>query len=70
MLCAKGAAGIMKPLSPAKLSKPLRRKPGAERGRGEYEEIEWDEALALQAAIRASDPRKHALFTGRDRCSR
>ena len=68
--CAKGSAGIMKQLSPAKLSKPLRRKAGAERGRGEFEEIEWDAALALLterlAEIRASDPRKLAFFTGRD----
>jgi len=70
VLCAKGSAGIMKQLSPAKLSKPLRRKAGAERGRGEFEEIEWDAALALLterlAKIRASDPRKLAFFTGRD----
>ena len=36
VICAKGSAGIMKQLSPAKLSKPLRRKAGAERGRGEF----------------------------------
>jgi anaerobic selenocysteine-containing dehydrogenase len=70
VLCAKGSAGIMKQLSPAKLSKPLRRKPGAERGRGEFEEIEWDEALAMLSArlakIRATDPRRLAFFTGRD----
>jgi anaerobic selenocysteine-containing dehydrogenase len=70
VLCAKGSAGIMKQLSPAKLTKPLRRKPDAERGRGEFEEIEWDEALAILEArlkkIRATDPRQLAFFTGRD----
>ncbi|HEY8243977.1 MAG TPA: molybdopterin oxidoreductase family protein [Casimicrobiaceae bacterium] len=70
VICAKGSAGIMKQLSPAKLRKPLRRKPGAERGQGEFEEIGWDEALAIVekrlAAIRATDPRKLAFFTGRD----
>src|SRR5947209_15876724 len=44
VLCAKGAAGIMKQLSPAKLRKPLKRKAGAERGESAFEEIEWDEA--------------------------
>jgi sulfite dehydrogenase (quinone) subunit SoeA len=70
VLCAKGSAGIMKQRSPAKLRKPLRRKPGAVRGHGDFEEIEWDEALAIVEArlreIRASDPRKLAFFTGRD----
>src|SRR6476660_6906039 len=70
VLCAKGSAGIMKQRSPAKLRKPLRRKPGALRGRGEFEEIEWDEALAIVEArlraIRATDPRRLAFFTGRD----
>ena len=32
VLCAKGASGIMKQYSPARLTKPLRRKQGAERG--------------------------------------
>ena len=70
VLCAKGSAGIMKQHSPAKLRKPLRRKPGALRGRGEFDEIEWDEALAIVEArlraIRTTDPRKLAFFTGRD----
>src|SRR5512140_2460292 len=30
VLCAKGSAGIMKQNSPAKLGKPLKRKPGSE----------------------------------------
>ncbi len=70
VICAKGASGIMKQYSPARLNKPLRRKAGAERGAGEFEEISWDEAFTLMAErlgrIRASDPKKFALFTGRD----
>src|SRR5204862_3835019 len=70
VLCAKGSAGIMKQRSPAKLDKPLRRKAGSPRGRGEFEAIEWDEALAIVEArlraIRSTDPRKLAFFTGRD----
>jgi hypothetical protein len=42
----------------------------AERGAGEFEEIEWEEAFATLAErlgkIRATDPKKFALFTGRD----
>jgi hypothetical protein len=36
VLCAKGNAGIMKHESMAKLRSPLRRKPGTERGAGEF----------------------------------
>ncbi|MBV9199648.1 MAG: molybdopterin-dependent oxidoreductase, partial [Alphaproteobacteria bacterium] len=68
VICGKGAAGIMQQASPAKLTKPLRRV--GERGSGEFREIEWDEALATAsdwlAAIRATDPKKLAFFTGRD----
>ena len=68
VLCAKGSAGIMNHYSPARLQKPLRRV--GPRGSGVYEEIEWDEAIATAtgwlSAIRNSDPRKLALFTGRD----
>jgi anaerobic selenocysteine-containing dehydrogenase len=70
VLCAKGNAGIMKQLSPAKLRNPLRRKPGTERGDGEFEEISWDQALDLLTErlehIRSTDPKKLAYFTGRD----
>ncbi len=70
VLCAKGSSGIMKQYSPARLTKPLRRKAGADRGRGEFEEISWDEAFAIMeerlAKIRATDPKKFAIFTGRD----
>jgi len=37
VLCAKGNAGIMKQKSPAKLTQPLVRKAGTERGAGEFE---------------------------------
>ncbi|MEA3219916.1 molybdopterin oxidoreductase family protein [Immundisolibacter sp.] len=68
VICGKGSAGIMKQESPARLRKPLLRT--GERGRGEFREIEWDEALSLLAdrlaGIRNTDPRKLAFFTGRD----
>lgn len=68
VLCAKGSAGIMNVLSPARLHKPLKRV--GERGAGEFEEIEWEEALTIVterlAHIRATDPNRFALFTGRD----
>ncbi|HEX8012398.1 MAG TPA: molybdopterin oxidoreductase family protein [Casimicrobiaceae bacterium] len=70
VLCAKGASGIMKQYSPARLRKPLMRRPGTERGAGEFVEIEWDEALAILTRrlkkIRSTDPTKLAFFTGRD----
>jgi anaerobic selenocysteine-containing dehydrogenase len=68
VLCAKGSAGIMQHYSPARLSKPLRRV--GERGAGEFEEIEWDEALNIAtewlSSIRKTDPKRLAFFTGRD----
>jgi sulfite dehydrogenase (quinone) subunit SoeA len=70
VICAKGASGIMKQYSPARLTKPLKRKAGADRGDNAFEEISWDEAFQIMedrlAGIRATDPRKFALFTGRD----
>ena len=70
VLCAKGNAGIMKQESPAKLSKPLLRKPGSTRGAGEFEEISWERALDILTErldnIRKTDPKKLAYFTGRD----
>ena len=68
VICAKGAAGIMQQHSPARLRKPLLR--AGPRGEGEFKEIAWDEALGIAtqwlSAIRWSDPRKLAFFTGRD----
>ena len=68
VLCAKGSAGIMQQMSPAKLRAPLRRV--GPRGSGEFEEISWDEALATAtdwlSDIRRTDPRRLGFFTGRD----
>jgi sulfite dehydrogenase (quinone) subunit SoeA len=68
VLCAKGNAGIMQHLSPARLRKPLLRT--GPRGESAFREIEWEEALAIAterlARIRATDPRKLAFYTGRD----
>ena len=70
VICAKGASGIMKQVSPARLTRPLRRKRDSERGAGEFEPISWEEAFALLegrlSGIRKTDPKKFALFTGRD----
>src|SRR5512144_689933 len=70
VICAKGGSGIMKQYSPARLTRPLKRKPGSERGAGEFVEITWDEAYATLEErlrrIRATDPKQFALFTGRD----
>ncbi len=70
VICAKGAAGIMKQVSPARLTQPLLRKAGSERGAGEFEPISWERALDMLserlAKIRATDPKQFAFFTGRD----
>ena len=70
VICAKGSSGIMKQYSPARLTKPLRRRPGAERGASQFEEISWEAALDLLTErlgrLRAEDPKRFALFTGRD----
>ncbi len=70
VMCAKGASGIMKQYSPARLTRPLKRKPGSERGDAQFEPISWDEAFGMLeerlAHIRGTDPKKFALFTGRD----
>ncbi|MGB3643183.1 MAG: molybdopterin oxidoreductase family protein [Mesorhizobium sp.] len=68
VLCAKGSAGIMQHYAPARLNAPLKRV--GPRGSGEFEEISWDEALAIATdwlgTVRRNDPKKLAFFTGRD----
>ena len=68
VLCAKGSAGIMQHLSPARLRAPLKRV--GKRGEGKFVEITWDEALKIAsgwlADVRQRDPKKLAFFTGRD----
>ena len=68
VLCGKGSAGIMQHYSPARLTAPMKRV--GPRGSNEFVEISWDEALGLATDwlkdIRARDPHKFALFTGRD----
>jgi sulfite dehydrogenase (quinone) subunit SoeA len=70
VICAKGSSGIMKQYSPARLTQPLIRKPGALRGTAQFEPISWDDAFDLLekrlAHLRANDPKRFALFTGRD----
>ena len=70
IICAKGSSGIMKQYSPARLTKPLRRKPGTDRGDASFEEISWEETFEILEKrlgyLRATDPKKFALFTGRD----
>jgi anaerobic selenocysteine-containing dehydrogenase len=70
VICAKGSSGIMKQYSPARITKPLRRKVNADRGEAEFEEISWEEAFDTMekrlAHLRKTDPKKFALFTGRD----
>jgi sulfite dehydrogenase (quinone) subunit SoeA len=70
VICAKGSSGIMKQVSPARLKKPLRRIAGRDRGESAFEEISWEAAFDLLeqrlSNIRATDPKKFALFTGRD----
>ena len=68
VLCAKGASGIMQITAPSRLRAPLKRV--GPRGSGAFEEISWDEALALAVSwmkpLRDTAPEKLAFFTGRD----
>ncbi|MBC6440089.1 MAG: molybdopterin oxidoreductase family protein [Rhodospirillales bacterium] len=68
VLCAKGAAGLMNHRSPARLTTPMKRV--GKRGENRFEPISWDEALDLAVSwlkpVRDENPKKLAMFTGRD----
>jgi anaerobic selenocysteine-containing dehydrogenase len=68
VICGKGSAGIMQHYAPSRLRAPLLRV--GERGSGQFKEISWEEALSTATEwmkeVRARDPRRFALFTGRD----
>jgi len=49
-LCLKGQSGIQTVYDPYRIKQPLRRKPGTERGAGEWEAISWDTAFSEIAA--------------------
>ena len=71
VICAKGASGIMKQYSPARLTQPLLRKAGSERGARRVRADLVGARLRRCSTerlgrIRATDPKKFALFTGRD----
>lgn len=70
IICAKGSAGAMKQASPARLTTPMLRVEGTERGDGAFEAISWDRAYDILTErlkkIRETDPKKLAFFTGRD----
>ena len=62
VICAKGASGIMKQYSPARLTQPLRRKAGAERGASEFERsldafpVEYGDILAHHVVVAGEAP--------------
>ena len=51
VICAKGSSGIMKQISPARLTQPLLRKPGSERGAGEFDVISWERAFEDRKSV-------------------
>ena len=56
VICAKGASGIMKQNSPARLTQPLLRKHGANRGDSAFEAISWDRAFSIGCLRRPIRP--------------
>ena len=68
VLCAKGSAGMLHLESPARLSAPLLRT--GPRGKGQFREITWTEAMETAAnwlaETRRRDPKGLAFYTGRD----
>jgi anaerobic selenocysteine-containing dehydrogenase len=69
VICAKGSSGIMKQYSPARLtSRCAQARRGARRGRVRGDLLGRGLRLLTErlGKIRATDPKKFALFTGRD----
>ena len=70
VICAKGASGIMKQYSPARLTQPLMRKAGAERGSAQFEPVSWEVAFdmlekRLAASARHRPEEVRALYRPR-----
>lgn len=66
-LCARGVSAAQRLHAAARLTQPLRRKSGTDRGAGQYEPISWEVALSeltlrLQVA-RDSNPHRVAVYS-------
>ena len=55
----------MKQYSPARLTQPLLRKAGTERGAGEFDAISWDEALEILDGAAREHPRDRSEASSR-----
>jgi anaerobic selenocysteine-containing dehydrogenase len=70
VICAKGSSGIMKQYSPARLTQPLQAQAGARARRWRLRRDRVGRGLRdagrAPGQMRATDPKKFALFTGRD----
>jgi len=70
VICAKGSSGIMKQYSPARLTQPLPAQKRRRTRRRDFEAISWEQTFSILTErlqkIRSTDPKKFALFTGRD----
>jgi thiosulfate reductase/polysulfide reductase chain A len=66
-MCPKGNAAMMSLYDPDRLKKPLKRRPGSDRGSGQFVDITYEDALLEIAQklgeIRASGPEKLLWFT-------
>ena len=49
-ICHRGLSQVQRVYDPARITKPLKRKEGTERGAGEWEVLTWDEAFTQVAA--------------------
>jgi len=73
VICAKGYSCIMKQYSPVRLTKPLLRKAGSDRGDNQFEEVSWDKAFDMACPTNArlfgdvNDPDSEAAIAIRER---